>query len=72
MGRTLLPFQFDMIPVEKFRYRCTDAIQSVTEGAIREARIKELKTEIMNSEKLKVFSMLYEFSRVTLKTIQQI
>jgi ATP-dependent RNA helicase DDX56/DBP9 len=30
-----------------------DALRSVTRSAIKEARIKELKTEIINSEKLK-------------------
>lgn len=54
MGKVLYPFQFDMTPVERFRYRCTDALRAVTETAIREARVKELKTEILNSEKLKV------------------
>jgi ATP-dependent RNA helicase DDX56/DBP9 len=54
MGRQVLPFQFDMEPVNRFRYRCEDALRSVTNVAVREARIKEIKTEIMNSEKLKV------------------
>ncbi|KAJ3350876.1 ATP-dependent DNA/RNA helicase [Kappamyces sp. JEL0680] len=53
MGQELLPFGFDMTPVEKFRYRCSDALRSVTDAAIREARVKELKMEILNSEKLK-------------------
>ena len=54
MGRVLLPFQFDMAPVERFRYRCADALRSVTTTSIKDARIKELKMEILNSEKLKV------------------
>ena len=54
LGRVLLPFKFDMEPVERFRYRCQDAIRSVTDAAVREARIKEIKQEILNSEKLKV------------------
>jgi ATP-dependent RNA helicase DDX56/DBP9 len=71
MGRVLYPFQFDMTPVEKFRYRCTDALRAVTETAVREARVKELKTEILNSEKLKV-SLVRLIPRHILKTIQQI
>ena len=54
MGRSLLPFKFDMTPVERFRYRCVDALRAVTDTAVREARVKELKMEILNSEKLKV------------------
>ena len=54
MGRILLPFKFDMAPVERFRYRCVDALRAVTTTAVREARVKELKMEILNSEKLKV------------------
>jgi len=42
-----------MKQVEAFRYRMDDALRSVTRSAIKEARIKELKTEIINSEKLK-------------------
>jgi ATP-dependent RNA helicase DDX56/DBP9 len=54
MGRVLLPFKFDMEPVERFRYRCQDALRSITDVVVREARIKEIKQEILNSEKLKV------------------
>lgn len=56
LGRTILPFQFDMVPVERFRYRFKDALRSVTALAIKEARVKEIKTELLNSEKLKVIS----------------
>lgn len=47
-------YQFDMKQVEAFRYRMEDALRSVTRSAIKEARVKELKTEILNSDKLKV------------------
>lgn len=47
-------YNFDMKQVEAFRYRMQDALRSVTRSAIREARVKELKSEILNSEKLKV------------------
>ncbi|CAL1715452.1 unnamed protein product [Somion occarium] len=52
-GSKIKEYQFDMKQVEAFRYRMEDALRAVTRSAIREARIKELKTEILNSEKLK-------------------
>ncbi|KAH7885873.1 P-loop containing nucleoside triphosphate hydrolase protein [Phlebopus sp. FC_14] len=52
-GSKLKEYKFDMQQVEAFRYRMEDALRSVTRSAIKEARIKELKTEILNSEKLK-------------------
>jgi ATP-dependent RNA helicase DDX56/DBP9 len=54
-GSKIKEYQFDMKQVEAFRYRMEDALRAVTRSSIREARIKELKTEILNSEKLKVF-----------------
>lgn len=54
-GFEIKPYQFDMTQVEGFRYRAEDAFRAVTLAAIREARIRELKNEIMNSEKLKRF-----------------
>jgi ATP-dependent RNA helicase DDX56/DBP9 len=50
----LKPFNFKMEEVEGFRYRAKDAWKAVTRIAIREARIKEIRLEIMNSNKLKV------------------
>ncbi|KAF8817474.1 DEAD-domain-containing protein [Phlegmacium glaucopus] len=52
-GSKIKEYNFDMKQVESFRYRMEDALRSVTRAAIREARIKELKTEILNSDKLK-------------------
>ncbi|KAJ1841126.1 ATP-dependent DNA/RNA helicase, partial [Coemansia sp. RSA 2703] len=52
-GSNILPYKFDMKQVDGFRYRSTDALRVVTRVAIREARIKEIKQEILNSEKLK-------------------
>ncbi|KAF9531701.1 P-loop containing nucleoside triphosphate hydrolase protein [Crepidotus variabilis] len=46
-------YNFDMKQVEAFRYRMEDALRSVTKKAVREARVKELKSEILNSDKLK-------------------
>ncbi|KAG7660818.1 DBP9 [[Candida] subhashii] len=54
-GFEIKPYQFDMKQIEGFRYRSEDAFRAVTQTAIREARIKELKTELMNSEKLTRF-----------------
>lgn len=51
----LLPYQFHMEEIEGFRYRCKDAMRSVTKQAIREARLKEIKEELLHSEKLKTY-----------------
>uniref|UniRef100_A0A182RW60 RNA helicase n=1 Tax=Anopheles funestus TaxID=62324 RepID=A0A182RW60_ANOFN len=48
-------FTFNFEEVEAFRYRAKDAWRAITKLSIREARIKELKMEIFNSEKLKSF-----------------
>ncbi|KAG6854245.1 hypothetical protein C0991_008938 [Blastosporella zonata] len=56
-GSKIKEYNFDMKQVEAFRYRMEDALRSVTRSAIKEARIKELKTEILNSDKLKVSSI---------------
>ncbi|KAJ3075530.1 ATP-dependent DNA/RNA helicase [Podochytrium sp. JEL0797] len=47
------PYVLDMTAVNAFRYRVQDALKSVTKPLIRESRLKELKNEILNSEKLK-------------------
>lgn len=52
---SLKPYQFKMEEVEGFRYRTKDAMRAVTKVAIREARMKELKHEIFNSSKLKMY-----------------
>ena len=44
-----------MDEVEGFRYRARDAWKAVTRIAIREARLKEIRLEIMQSEKLKSY-----------------
>lgn len=48
-------YQFKMEEVEAFRYRAHDAWRAITKVAVHEARIKEIKQEIFNSEKLKGF-----------------
>ena len=57
-GSQIKEYKFDMKQVEAFRYRMEDALRAVTRSAIKEARIKELKTEILNSDKLKVRSFV--------------
>ncbi|XP_013419263.1 probable ATP-dependent RNA helicase DDX56 isoform X1 [Lingula anatina] len=55
-GETLFkPFQFRMEEIEGFRYRAKDAMRAVTKVAVREARLKEIKSEILNSQKLKSY-----------------
>jgi len=53
LNQKLLPFELDKNAIEGFRYRVEDGIRAVTRVAVREARIKELKSEIITSEKLK-------------------
>ncbi|CCH45896.1 hypothetical protein BN7_5483 [Wickerhamomyces ciferrii] len=53
LGFEIKPYQFDMKQVEGFRYRSEDAFRSVTQVSIREARVKELKNELLTNEKLK-------------------
>ncbi|KAH6711972.1 ATP-dependent RNA helicase-like protein dbp9 [Leptodontidium sp. MPI-SDFR-AT-0119] len=52
-GKELKPYNFDMKQVEAFRYRMGDALRAVTGIAIREARTRELRQELIKSEKLK-------------------
>ena len=52
-GREVYPYNFDMKQVEAFRYRMGDALRAVTRIAIREARTRELRQELMKSDKLK-------------------
>lgn len=52
-GKEVKPYIFDMKQVEAFRYRMDDALRAVTRVAIREARTRELREELLKSEKLK-------------------
>ncbi|CAG05399.1 unnamed protein product, partial [Tetraodon nigroviridis] len=54
-GSVLKPYEFKMEEIEGFRYRCRDAMRSVTKQAVKEARLKEIKQELLNSEKLKTY-----------------
>lgn len=49
------PYQFRMEELEAFRYRARDALRSVTSIAVKEARLKEIKKEMMASCKLKAY-----------------
>ena len=53
-GCEIKQWTFERKQVEAFRYRMEDALRSVTRRAIAEARVKEITTEILNSDKLKV------------------
>lgn len=48
-------YEFKMEEIEAFKYRANDAWRSITRVAIKQARLKEIKMEILNSEKLKGF-----------------
>jgi len=52
-GTEVEEWKFDMIKLEGFRYRFVDALRAVTRIAVREARTKELREELLKSEKLK-------------------
>ncbi|XP_078310466.1 putative ATP-dependent RNA helicase DDX56 isoform X1 [Crassostrea virginica] len=49
------PYNFRMDEIEGFRYRAKDAMRMVTKTAIREARLKEIKQEMLASNKLKTY-----------------
>lgn len=52
-GLEVKPFKFDMKQVNAFRYRMDDAFRAVTRSAVTEARLKELRHEVMESDKLR-------------------
>ncbi|KAK4166796.1 ATP-dependent RNA helicase dbp-9 [Cladorrhinum sp. PSN259] len=52
-NRKLEPYNFSKSQMEAFRYRMNDALRAVTKVAIREARTKELRQELLRSETLK-------------------
>ncbi|OCK79969.1 putative ATP dependent RNA helicase [Lepidopterella palustris CBS 459.81] len=51
-GEPVIPYNFDMKRLDGFRYRLADALKGVTRIAIREARVRELRQEILKSDKL--------------------
>lgn len=52
-GKEVKPYNFDMKQVEAFRYRMDDALRAVTRTAIRAARTREIRQELLKSEKLR-------------------
>lgn len=52
-GRKIVPYQFDMDKLDGFRYRVSSALKAVSAGSIRQARLSELRQELLKSEKLK-------------------
>ncbi|KAL2256142.1 hypothetical protein VTK26DRAFT_2121 [Humicola hyalothermophila] len=53
LNRKLEPYNFSKSQMEAFRYRMNDALRAVTKVAIREARTRELRQELLRSETLK-------------------
>ncbi|KAK3719949.1 ATP-dependent DNA/RNA helicase [Vermiconidia calcicola] len=52
-GTEMKEWAFDLQKLEGFRYRFADALRNVTRIAVREARTRELRNELLQSEKLK-------------------
>ncbi|ALC49040.1 Hlc [Drosophila busckii] len=48
-------YQFKMEEVEAFRYRAQDCWRAATRVAVHDTRLREIKSEILNCEKLKGF-----------------
>jgi len=51
-GYEIKPYAFNLRAIDKFRYRVEDQMRSVTKIAVRDARIREIKSELLNSDKL--------------------
>lgn len=52
-GQKVEPYELDRSQFASFQYRTTDALRAVTKIAIHEARVRELKSELLKSDKLK-------------------
>lgn len=52
-SRVIKPFTISSAQVQSFEYRVEDVFRSITKTVIHEARLKEIKTELLNSSKLK-------------------
>jgi ATP-dependent RNA helicase DDX56/DBP9 len=52
-GKEVHPYHFDTKRVDPFRYRMNDALRAVSQNAVRKARTRELKQELVKSDKLK-------------------
>ena len=53
LGNEVKPYHFEMKQVDAFRYRMSDALRAVTRLAVQEARAREIRQEIVKSDKLK-------------------
>ena len=53
-------YVFDKRQVDGFRYRMEDALRAVTRYTVQEARVKEIKQELLASDKLKVGVLCHE------------
>ncbi|GAP87505.1 putative ATP-dependent RNA helicase dbp9 [Rosellinia necatrix] len=51
-GKIIKPWHFDWKTLEGFRYRVNDALRAVTKVAVREARMREIRQELLKSDKL--------------------
>lgn len=51
-GKEIKPWHFDWKTLEGFRYRINDALRAVTKVSIREARMREIRQELLKSDKL--------------------
>jgi hypothetical protein len=60
-GQKVENYGFDLKKLEPFRYRFADALRAVTRIAIREARIKELRMELVKSQKLSRYVRAFFF-----------
>ena len=49
------PYNFRMEELEPFRYRSRDALRAVTGIAIKDARVKEIRKELLSSKKLQAY-----------------
>ncbi|XP_029656481.1 probable ATP-dependent RNA helicase DDX56 [Octopus sinensis] len=54
-GSNFKPFNFNMKRIEGFQYRSKDALNVCTRKAVKEARLKEIRQEVLNSKKLNSF-----------------
>lgn len=52
-GHQVEDYKFDMTKLQGLGYRVSSAIKLVTPGAVRQSRLKELREELLKSEKLK-------------------
>jgi ATP-dependent RNA helicase DDX56/DBP9 len=53
LNRQVQPYSFDTAATAPFKYRTADAIRAVTQVAIRDARSRELRRQLLASEKLR-------------------